>query len=288
MSRERNKRWRVKLLVFSTFLGVVVLFVFLFWNGNDHLEEINKVSEFVEINHQRLKQTILDLQSMRERSSWEKQAETSHYLQRRLKEMGLLPEIRTYFYKDSMWENIVVSFPTHNQPDRKMLVIAHYDSKRLYEDSDAPGADDNASGIAALLELADVLRNCPYYNTVQLVFFSNEEYGRSGSLAFAKKMRQEGEDIKGVINIDIVGYNAPTAILSSEIFTLLGSDFPMKRKAKMLAKMNYNWINYLLRRSQKLKVMARAEDRHLIQAGMDANKEFPLNLVRWIVGDICV
>jgi len=242
----------------------------------------------VEINQDKLKQTILDLQSMRERRSWEKQKETSLYLQRRLKEKGLQPEIQIYEDNGRTWENITVTFPGNVNPGRKILAVAHYDSTSSVSKNDAPGADDNGSGVATLLELAEILRHKQNQNTVQLVFFSNEEKGQLGSKAFARKMREDQADIYGVINIDIVGYNAPWAIFSTEIFKVMTSEFPLKHRVKMLGKMVNNWFTHLFNVGKNLKVMVRSEDQYLVPDTSKANERIGKNIVRWDVGNPCI
>jgi aminopeptidase YwaD len=80
-------------------------------------------------------------------------------------------------------------------------VCAHYDSVAF-----GPGADDNGSGVAALLEVARLLAAAPTRRTVRLCFFAMEEDGLVGSAAHVKAMQQRGETIAGAIVLDMIGF----------------------------------------------------------------------------------
>jgi Zn-dependent M28 family amino/carboxypeptidase len=70
----------------------------------------------------------------------------------------------------------------------------------------APGADDNASGTAAVMEAARILANQSFDFTVKFICFSAEEWGLYGSQDYAVEARQRGEDIVAVINLDMIAY----------------------------------------------------------------------------------
>jgi hypothetical protein len=74
----------------------------------------------------------------------------------------------------------------------------------------APGADDNASGIACLLEAARVLEasNLPFEFDIVFVAFQGEELGLLGSAAYADSVVNENQEIYAVFNMDMVGYNS--------------------------------------------------------------------------------
>ena len=104
--------------------------------------------------------------------------------------------------------NVVAEKTGETFPDDVYIICSHYDSTspsstRL---TDAPGADDNASGTAAVLEAARVLADVPLDYTVRFVAFSAEEWGLYGSRAYAAAARGAGEAIRGVLNLDMIGY----------------------------------------------------------------------------------
>jgi hypothetical protein len=87
-----------------------------------------------------------------------------------------------------------------------ILVGAHYDSYH-----GTPGADDNASGVAAVLELARRANSWKLPRTVRLVLFVNEEppafmTADMGSLIYAKKARQDGDNIVAMLSLECIGY----------------------------------------------------------------------------------
>jgi len=93
-------------------------------------------------------------------------------------------------------------------PGKNSLIIcAHYDSRGEEGSEVAPGADDNASGVAVLLEAARVLVACGIRPRVTLAFFGGEEDSLIGSTAFAGEMLSAHLPLRGVINVDMVGYD---------------------------------------------------------------------------------
>src|SRR4051794_18805499 len=92
--------------------------------------------------------------------------------------------------------------------DRVYIVGAHYDSRRtdvLDGTGDAPGANDDGSGTSAVLELARVLAPKPTEATIVFVAYAGEEQGLYGSNHLADVAQQQGWNIQGVLNMDIVG-----------------------------------------------------------------------------------
>lgn len=93
--------------------------------------------------------------------------------------------------------------------DIVILVCAHYDTilGENVEDtiSRAPGADDNASGVAAILEIARILRKIDLKYDIQFVFFSGEEQGLRGSEHYAQYLKDKQATLELVINLDMIG-----------------------------------------------------------------------------------
>jgi acetylornithine deacetylase/succinyl-diaminopimelate desuccinylase-like protein len=105
--------------------------------------------------------------------------------------------------------NVVATIRGTDRPDEFVLVGAHYDSRNAqFADArgPAPGANDNASGTAALLELARLLAVDPPGRSVRLVAFSGEEQGLIGSRSYAKTCRDETIPICLMINLDMIGH----------------------------------------------------------------------------------
>ena len=91
---------------------------------------------------------------------------------------------------------------------RTIVVSAHYDSRAsdiMDSTSDAPGADDDGSGTALVLELARVLSPYEFNTTIVFACFSGEEQGLLGSSAWLRRLQADGMQIVAVLNNDIVG-----------------------------------------------------------------------------------
>jgi uncharacterized repeat protein (TIGR01451 family) len=88
------------------------------------------------------------------------------------------------------------------------IVCAHYDSVSGDPYNTAPGADDNASGTAAVLEAARVLSPYRFKHTLRFVTFAAEEQGLIGSYYYAAEARSVGTNIGGVINLDMVAWDS--------------------------------------------------------------------------------
>jgi Peptidase family M28 len=119
-------------------------------------------------------------------------------------------EINFHSYKEGRYKlKNVICQKTGSLSDKVILVCAHYDSRMEDledENSRAPGADDNASGVAVILEMARLISNLKLEKTIQLVFFSGEEQGLWGSKHYARQLKDDNADLHRIINLDMVGF----------------------------------------------------------------------------------
>jgi len=91
---------------------------------------------------------------------------------------------------------------------RLIVVSGHYDSRAgnpMDAKSDAPGADDDASGVALVLELCRVMSTRDFEATIVFAAFAAEEQGLLGASAYAEMARQKGLGVEAVFNNDMVG-----------------------------------------------------------------------------------
>lgn len=96
----------------------------------------------------------------------------------------------------------------HPMPKRILIVGGHFDSRAsdpLDAVSDAPGANDDASGTALTMELARVMSKYEFDATVVFIAFAGEEQGLLGATAWAEMAKQNGWNVEAVFNNDIVG-----------------------------------------------------------------------------------
>jgi Zn-dependent M28 family amino/carboxypeptidase len=120
-------------------------------------------------------------------------------------------EIHTFHVKGKAFNNIILNLPpdsssTHNKKRDlpPILIGAHYDAV-----PGTPGADDNATGVAVLLELARVFAAKPMRYPVRLVAFDMEEYGLigpSGASEYAAKLREQQQPLRLMISLEMLGY----------------------------------------------------------------------------------
>ncbi|MBM3976177.1 MAG: M20/M25/M40 family metallo-hydrolase [Planctomycetes bacterium] len=123
-----------------------------------------------------------------------------------LQSFGYAPTLQTF--NTSMSRNVIAEIPGTLFPNKVVIAGAHYDSINAGGSAlNAPGADDNASGTAALLEVARALKlGGAYEHTVRCVFFSGEELGLLGSAYNAQQAKLAGEQVLGMLNMDMVAF----------------------------------------------------------------------------------
>ncbi len=119
---------------------------------------------------------------------------------------GLQAQRDEFAFRTYTTGNIVATLPGRTMPRRVVIVGAHYDSTSNEAARLAPGADDNASGTAAVLELARILSRYSFDYTIEFIAFSAEEWGLYGSTHYAETARAAGEEIVAVVNLDMIGY----------------------------------------------------------------------------------
>jgi len=169
-----------------------------------------------------LKKTIRGLTQLSERYTWESQSEAANFLQKRLQSFGIEPELDVYEFRDKKWKNVIVTFPGEARDLEIVMAIAHLDSISDKPGLPAPGADDNASGTASIIEIARVLRGLKTKRTIKLAIFSNEEQKRAGSSDYARRVKQQSINLKAVINVDEIGCNDPFRSLGETPDGILG------------------------------------------------------------------
>ncbi|HEY4021571.1 MAG TPA: M20/M25/M40 family metallo-hydrolase [Pseudonocardiaceae bacterium] len=104
--------------------------------------------------------------------------------------------------------NVVATLRGSTSPDRIYVVSGHYDSRVtdvMNSTSDAPGADDDGSGVAAVLEMARVMATRQPKATMVFSAVAGEEQGLYGAAYMAKQYRAAGADVQGMFTNDIVG-----------------------------------------------------------------------------------
>ncbi|MEJ2536743.1 MAG: M20/M25/M40 family metallo-hydrolase [Calditrichia bacterium] len=128
--------------------------------------------------------------------------------------MGITDVVIDSFQYSGTWQkNVVATLPGTVTPDQVYVFGGHHDSYSYGNPMQvAPGADDNASGTAATLEVARAMMATGYQPdaTIKFVTFAAEEYGLYGSADFAQKAVASGLNIQLMINHDMISYTNGT------------------------------------------------------------------------------
>jgi len=179
-----------------------------------------------EVSTERLMETIRSLPS--KRSSWGDEAhrkglrDVEKQLFDKLKALGYTPQLDPIDFighrvqKDgdkpeaeggdgAPYNNIVVDIPGATLKDKVLVLSAHMDAV-----AGAPGADDDGSGVAVLIEAARLLRNRPTQRTIRLVLFNLEENGMVGPQAYTQRIKPVLDEVKeqivGMVSMDMLGF----------------------------------------------------------------------------------
>jgi hypothetical protein len=128
------------------------------------------------------------------------------YLETALMGLGYRVVSQEFSANGHQYRNLEASLPGTTRPREIILLGAHYDTAE-----GAPGADDNASGVAGVLELARLFARAPQARTLRFVFFPNEEppsfaTGDMGSRHYARAARERGDQILAMLSIESIGY----------------------------------------------------------------------------------
>lgn len=131
---------------------------------------------------------------------------TRDYILKTLSQDGMNPSIQDFTIDNMTFSNVVLTFTGLKYPREVVVIGAHYDTIL-----GTPGADDNGSAVAMLLETARMLGNAELSRTLKLVFFVLEEppiFGTEnmGSRIFARRAKEAGMDIRAMISLEMVGF----------------------------------------------------------------------------------
>jgi Zn-dependent M28 family amino/carboxypeptidase len=135
---------------------------------------------------------------------------TANYIEETLQAMGYAVSSQTYTVQGTSVRNLEAVLGGTSLAEEIVLIGAHYDTVR-----GSPGANDNASGIAALLEIARLLAAKPLARSVRFVAFVNEEAPffytwEMGSHRYARRAHERGDNITAMLSLETIGYYSDT------------------------------------------------------------------------------
>ena len=139
----------------------------------------------------------------------------AHYVTAQLTASGARVSVQEVVVQDATYKNIIARFGPDQGP--VLVMGAHYDShgnagaQSITPDTHTPGADDNASGVAGLIELAHLLGRTPQSRPIELVAYTLEEppHYRSahmGSVWHARSLVAAKRDVRLMLSLEMIGY----------------------------------------------------------------------------------
>jgi len=207
---DRGSGKRLGILAIGLTLALTLLWFLTVWMPGESYSGTLADLSAEEIN---LRQTLYaDIEQLAAgpRSRPDSLEKAAQYIEQRFAEAGLAAQRQSYTVSGETYSNIVAEIAGRDRPDQMIVVGAHYDTAYT-----APGANDNASGVAATLALAERFgpnqtENRPA-RTLRLVAFVNEEppYFQTenmGSLVYAKQAKADGDDILAMLSLETLGY----------------------------------------------------------------------------------
>jgi len=208
MLASKRLAWTVRLAVIPLVILAGVWFM-TGMPGSSWSGPLPALTDKEQLIHDNLKRHVAELAGrIGARNVWrpESLAAADGYIRKTLEEAGYVVNVQSFTSHGLTINNLEAVLPGHGAADEIIVVGAHYDSV-----VDSPGADDNASGVATLLELARLLAGTTLSRSVRFVAFANEEapffYGdEMGSNLYAARARAQGERIEAMLSLETLGY----------------------------------------------------------------------------------
>ena len=166
------------------------------------------------------------------------------YIRQSLAQWG---EVKTheFVFNGKTHQNLILNLNSASNL-APILIGAHYDAV-----PGTPGADDNATGVAVLLELAAAFSATPLKCPVRLVAFDLEEYGLLGSTAYAQQLKQNQQKLRLMLSLEMLGCCNDTQ--GSQVYPKIIKSFYSDRGNFIALVGNLSAIRDLFRLSQQMK-----------------------------------
>jgi len=186
-----NRRISLLLFLFLLFIGLI----------GDEKNQAKRAMVSIES----LKRHVENIQFDRNPyEGYPKLEQAAQYIKREFLKVGLDVREDCFQWEGKSYKNIVAEKKGRTSPDRVFILGAHYDTV-----PGSPGADDNASAIAVLLEIARNIQSISLEGTVRLIAFTLEEYDYIGSSHYVESLKKGKEEILGMISLEMVGFTGP-------------------------------------------------------------------------------
>jgi len=128
--------------------------------------------------------------------------QAGNWIYSEFEKMGLEVEFHEWNVKKFKSRNVIATLPGKDYSSNAIIILcAHYDTVK-----NSPGANDDGSGVVAVLTIAEILSKYTFNHTIKFITFSGEEVGTYGSFTYARDSYKNGDNIFAVLNLDIIGY----------------------------------------------------------------------------------
>ncbi len=127
--------------------------------------------------------------------------ELKKYLFNELSKLKINVSYHQWIFDDLSGENIIGTIEGEKSSNNVIIVCAHYDTIEI-----SPGADDDGSGVAAILMMASILSQYTFNSSIKFILFSGEEQGLLGSKDYVKDIIENDVNVLGVLALDKIGY----------------------------------------------------------------------------------
>lgn len=208
--------WKaIRIMIIVTLLLLIAILLAAAWFSKRYrAEETNAAmsGDLREVEVQAARRLREDVRMLAgtigERNMWnfDRLEKAAVYIEEELREAGWAVGKQEYVQQGKTVRNIIAEVEGSESPQEIVLIGAHYDSV-----IGSPGANDNASGVAALLELARALAGERPRRTLRLAAFTNEEppffqTSEMGSRVYARAAKKKGEKIVAMVSLETIGY----------------------------------------------------------------------------------
>ena len=216
---------RRNLLIKAAIILVIIFLTAFGWRPTSKYKVILSGEELASSRRMRWIVTFLSEDiGVRNYIHYQNLQEAADFIQKSFEEIGYSVELMPYEINGEVFKNIIAEKPGNNTESGILLIGAHYDS------CFNPGADDNASGIAGLIELARLLKDVPLTHTLRFAAFVNEEppfflTSQMGSAVYVEHVKSKGEPLSAAVILEMLGFYSEK-LFSQRYLPLLGPFYP--------------------------------------------------------------
>lgn len=227
LQRERRRRLARIILILCLILAALGVLTW-FWVTQPLFSQ-PQTAQTISVDPARLETDVRELSEQllpRDQTHPSNLDRTAAYIRARLAESGGRLSEQPFNISGNTYRNVICSFGP--QSNERIIVGAHYDSYREY-----PAADDNASGVAGLIELARLLSRTNLPLQVDLVAYTLEEppyFGSAhmGSVMHAQSLREAGVKVRAMLSLEMIGYFSDAPDSQSFPVSLLRAFYPSR------------------------------------------------------------